>query len=91
MFKCTINVNSNTVAAVHRPVAKEGAEQLDDPQHYKMTPSIIRSTFSAECSRANRCHHFNASFILSPVRLTQLVVGLYSLSSVVALSLLYLN
>jgi len=42
MFKCTINVNSNTVAAVHRPVAKEGAEQLDDPQHYKMTPSIIR-------------------------------------------------
>jgi len=30
------NVNSNTVAAVHRPVAKEGAEQLDEPQHYKV-------------------------------------------------------
>jgi len=68
-----------------RPVAKGGSERSDDP------PSAKRSTCPADCSRTKRWHYFNASFILSRVCLMQLVVGLYSLLSVVALGLLYLK
>ena len=64
-----------------RPVAKGGSERSDDPP-----PSAKRSTFPGDCSRTKRWHYFNASFILSRVCLMQLVVGLYSLLSAVALS-----
>jgi len=54
-----------------RPVAKMGRSGRTTPHGAK------RSTFSAaDCTRANRWHHFNASFILSGVCLTQSVVAL---------------
>ena len=71
-----------------RPVAKGGGGWSG---RTILLPALKCPLFIADSSCAKRWHHFNASFILSRVCLTQLVVGLYSLLSVVALSLLYLK